>query len=181
MNVRALMLGAMVPLAAIGGVIAMACGGDDDGGELSLEEYFAELEALDTEFEQRTDALDAQLNQGMESVDPEDLDAVVEVFSGFLDDAVETVADFVDGLDGLNPPPEVETEHEAAVDAGRTVVEEFERLTDDVADFDSVADFIAMEEEPGFTDASDDFDQACFDLQDIADENDIDIELNCGE
>ena len=42
-------------LLALGG-IAVACGGGDDA--LSLEDYLAELDSLDAQYEERTDALE---------------------------------------------------------------------------------------------------------------------------
>jgi hypothetical protein len=151
-------------IAAFGG---LAC--SDSGGELSLEEYFKELEALDQRFEEEG-------TEAEESFESDDLDTIKEGFEA----SVGVVEDFVNDLDDLDPPSEAEAAHESAVEAGNDLLAEFEVANDALQDAASEADLLGIFTGEAFGDASERFTAACVELQGIADENDIDVALNCG-
>ena len=159
------------------GALAAACG-DDDGEELTLEEYFQRLEELSAEFDDEGNALDADKEGRFESAASED--EQVDVFREFLDEALARSRDFVNDLDDLNPPAAAAVAHEDAVEAGRNVVELFESAIVVAEDAESFADAAALLEAPGFTEASDRFTDSCLALEELAAGNDIVVDLRCG-
>jgi len=177
MALKGTTLAALAVLLAAAGAFG-ACGGDSEA--LTLEEYFERLAELDAEFEENTDALDAQLNEDFESIEPDDFEAASALFVDFFDEAVAEVERFVDEMDGLDPPAEIEDLHDAAVEAGREVANALEGLTETVREADSEEEFAALETDSSFEQASATFDESCVDLQDVADENEIEIDLDCG-
>ena len=158
----------MVAVAIIGAAtLGVAC--SDDGDALTLEEYFEELQALDDRFEEESAQLDA-------AFDTEDLDEIKSAF-----DAGTTAAgEFVDGIDALEPPDEAQEAHDEAVAAGTEFVDALETFNDEVQDAESTEalseiDFAAI------GDASERFTAACLDLEGVAVENSIEVDLNCEE
>lgn len=155
---------AVVSMAVIGG---WAC--SDGGGELSLDKYFEELQALDQRFEEQGAEADA-------AFESEDLDEIKDAFS----DATKAADDFVSDIGDLDPPAEAQEAHDEAVAAGRDLVSELDDVSDLVQGAESPDDLFAALADDAFGEASDRFTAACFELQGIADENNIDVTLNCG-
>jgi hypothetical protein len=157
------------------GIIAAGCDGD---GELTLEEYFGQLEALKEETDAQTEALGVPEEQESDS-EEEQIEAFRESFEG----SVRIFTDFVDALDDIDPPAEVEGPHEESVAAGRELVDTFQDFIDGMADVESTSELDAVfeEEGPGFEAASDRFDNACFALEEIADANGIAFDLECDD
>ena len=151
------------------GATAVGCGGN---GELTLEEYFQQVDTLDQDAEARIEALELPEEFASEE---EQVLAVQDFFAV----SVPIIADFVDAIDDLDPPAEAEDAHNEAVDAGRDFVTEAEDLTNELADVGSSSELEEVFDAPEYDAASDRFDQACFDLQDIADANSIDVDLTC--
>ena len=156
-------------LALVIAVLAAACGGN---GGLTLEEYLQQLETLDQEAEAGIEALEFPEEFASE-------EEQVLAFQDFFAAVVPIIADLVDAIDDLDPPAEAEDAHNEAVDAGRDFVTEAEDLTNELADVGSSSELEEVFDAPEYDAASDRFDQACFDLQDIADANSIDVDLTC--
>ena len=154
------------------GAIAAACGGD---GALSIEEYFQQLDELDDEQAMRESELEAQLGDFEALEEAEALARIRDLFPQF----VTSFEDFVDGLADLDPPEEAADLHEEAVSAGREVVRLFGEAADEVENAQSLDDFFSLFESGELNAAIERFDQACFDLQEVADENDIVVDLSC--
>ena len=154
------------------GILAIACG--DDGEELTLEEYFREVESLSDEADERVEPLVEALNQEFDS-EAEQIEATRDYFNA----SIPILRDFGDSLDEVDPPAEVENPHEEAVAGIAELVEFLQDFTDRFADVESTSDLEELLDAPELEAASDRFDQACFDLQDIADVNDIDVDGEC--
>jgi hypothetical protein len=150
--------------------LGVAC--KDSGGSLSLEEYFAKLEELDQKFEADSATADAESAEA-----GEDVDAIKDSFGEF----VALIEDFVNELDDVDPPSEVEDAHNAGVEAGRDIQEEFERVIDKAQDAETLEELGAIFEDEELNAASDRFTQACLDLEQIAADNNIDADLNCDD
>lgn len=163
--VRAATGAAVISAALFGG---WACS-DDGGGALTLEEYFQELEDVDNETSDRTDALFENVSE-----DP-DLDEVKDAYAGFPD----IIDDFVSGLEDLNPPDEVQEEHDDAVAAARDFRAVFDDTIDQVQDAESLEDIQTIGDGEAFTAADDAFTQACLDLEAAAEANNITVDLDC--
>ena len=155
--------------------VAAACGGGGGGG-LTLEEYFQRLEVLIADYDQRGDALGESFDEEY-STEEEQIRATQEFWKEFL----VLLGQFVDGLNDIDPPSEAEAAHEESVDAGAEMLKAYQELVDQMAEAESVSELaegfggIVLEA------SGDRFEQACVKLQGIADDNDIDVDLDCGD
>ncbi|MEE8346479.1 MAG: hypothetical protein V3S20_03925, partial [Dehalococcoidia bacterium] len=156
--------------------VAGACGGGDGGGELTLEQYFQRLEAVASDYEQRGDALFENFGEEFDS-EEEQVQATQEFWKEFL----VLLQEFVGDLDDVNPPSEAEAAHEESVDAGGEMLEAFQELVDQVTQAESITELAEGFDDIELDAAGDRFEQACVELQGIADDNGIDVDLNCGE
>lgn len=168
----------LVPIALV--LLALgsfaACGGGENES-LTLEGYFEQLEALDSAFDDRNDDLIERADEGTANASSaaEELD----VFVDFFVEATEIADKFVGELDELNGPSEVDAAHREAVESGRAFVGVMENASSgiEIAEDETAAGAVA---EGAFTSAEfARFDAACATLQSIADENAIDIDLDC--
>ncbi len=168
-----LRLSALFLIAAALLALIAACGGGG-GEELTLEEYFRRIQALSDEVDERFEPLVEALNREFDSEAEQ-----IEANRVFFNADIPILIDFGDGLDDLDPPVEVEDPHEEAVAGIAELVEFLQDFTDRLADVDSTSELEELLDDPELEAASGRFDQACFDLQDIADVNDIDMDLDC--
>jgi hypothetical protein len=157
-----------------GACFALAClvAACDGGEQLSVEEYFARVDALD---EARAREM-RELQIELESLAPNDAQGGLDVLTRQTD-AREA---FVDGLDDLDEPDEVQGLHEGAVSTLRRAVEAFRAYIEDNQDAQNVFDLLT-----GF--AGVDFDainaayEQCKELEGAAGREGITIELSCDE
>jgi hypothetical protein len=163
--VRTLIVLSFVVVTALG---AWGCT-DEEGNELTLDEYFARLEEIDVEFNERSETL-------FNGVSPGDPEAVREAFEQFPD----LVGDFVAELEDLDPPDEARDVHDRAIDAGNDMRTEFESILDEIGDA-SAEELFTAADGGAFSEASDRFSATCVELLGIAEENNVDVTLNCGE
>ncbi len=162
----------MRTIAAAGFLLVMAFGVSacsSGGGALSLEEYFEKLQEADEKQTEKTDAIGERL------ADTEDIEEIKDAFGEFP----AILDDFLDDLEGLEPPEEAEDAHNEAVEAGRDFLEEFDELMEDIEDAESIDDLLGATESSAFTGADERLTEACNELQSVADENDIDVNLDC--
>ncbi len=175
---RSFLTGCLLLLALAGTLLFTAtCAGGAEGEELTLEEYFQEVEKLYAGKRKRAEETWATLYE--ESPESE------EEFAGVLGDVVDGSRDigawFRDGLDRLNPPSELESAHDdlvAAYDKGVRVLEDL-----DIGDLESEADLaeVASDVERQSAGIGEEQERACFALQAIADENHVLVDLRCEE
>src|SRR5512134_2004415 len=117
-----LLLGAAVTTLA---AVALACSGDSNTDTLTLEQYFAELERIGDDAEAAIDEVEFPHVDADASFE-ESRDALAEFFAASADIA----EDAVDDIGGLDPPDEVEDEHDRYVDA----LDEIPAISDDLQD-----------------------------------------------
>ncbi len=176
---------AIVVVGALMLALGAACGDDDDddsnggngGAELTLAEYFSELETLSQAFATDLDTLDEEAGEAFEGTESDE-DAL-ELFVNFVDDMRSATDDFVGGIDDLNPPAAVEEAHDEAVTAGEEVVDMFENALTVLDTADTFEEATLILEGPGIVAASDRFATACVALQGTADSNGLDIDMDC--
>ena len=164
-------------LLAVGALMAgclllAACGGGEGGEELSLEEYFQGLEQTG---EAHYAAIVA-LEEGSEGV-WEDVEASRDYLASFEDILRQTLAE----LKELHPPAAARNGHDKGVAAFEAELAVWEEVNDRLADAESLSELDAVIEEltPQFEAAAEQSREACLDLQGIADENGIEVELTC--
>ncbi len=159
------------------GAIAVACGGGDGGdGELSLEQYFEQADAIIEGLQERTATLDQPLEQTFDSEEEQ-----IEAFRVAFTTVIPIFRNFVDDLDEIDPPAEVANAHGELVAGFANLVEGVEGLIDQLGEIESLSEFSALLLDPdsGFGSAIVQLASACLQLQSIADDNDIDVDLEC--
>lgn len=162
---QALVTGLMIAGAAIGIVVA----GGGGGATLSLSEYLTRVDTLDDDANVRFNDLQAQLGPNP------DLAKLQEYYPG----GVDIIGDFVSGLKELKPPGEAKAAHEEALAAVEQIRDEFAVAVEAGRDAQTVSEYNAGTRTEAFTVANNRFAQACAGLQTVADENSIDVTMDC--
>jgi hypothetical protein len=173
------------PLFLLTGMIALVvvataasgCGGGDGGA--TPDEYFRQVEALANGIGQQSEALGSKWEEDLAAVSS-DQDRL-ELTRGFYHDLFSLIGDFRDGLADIEPPKEVEEAHHDLVG----IADEFSSAWSEIsAEVESAASEAELEEllsNDEFAAAGQRFEEACVELQRIADDSGIDVDLDCGE
>lgn len=153
-----------------------ACTSGGDGGELTLEEYFARVQQISDE----ADAESADIEAEYEAVDftnfsPELRDEYAAYFAA----ALEFFDGVIDELDAVQPPDEAADAHDEYVAKYRALSLEFSEVAGDLDGFETESDFNEAFLSGGFVDAVSDAEEACNGLQGLADDNNIAVDLEC--
>ena len=154
-------------IAATGGAVACS---DDDGDRMTMAEYIAALNVVDDETTERIDALFAGIT------DENDVNQTRNAFSK-LPDELERAAE---AADDLNPPTEAQAKHDALVKALNEFADATQDSADAAADATSVEEYFAAVESDAYTAADEGFTAACLDMQNLAKDNGITVDLGCG-
>jgi hypothetical protein len=166
----------MVILAvAAGSLLLAACGGGGDGEELSLEEYFQQLDSIESGIETGVLALDDQAT-GVIGEDVEATRTYVDGYQGVIEEGL-------DNLKALDPPSEVGDAHDEFVAALSGMMPLWQDLSDQLKDSETTEEMqtalMGTQAEESWITATQRFADACLDLQGIADEKGFDVNLNC--
>ncbi len=160
-------------------LLALACEGGGGGPSSPLEEYFQALDAAVDESAERSDEAVTRIDETVAVASTDD--EFVEALRGFYQALATGSDDDVSDLESIDAPAGVKEVHNRLLDAMKRKAMVFRDFLDAIADAQSVdeidasfAEFDAMG-----TEADESIGDACSDLNDIADENDIDVELNC--
>lgn len=154
---------------------ASACGGD--GGPLTLEEYFNEMEDISDRADEESAAIEEKYADvaDFEEFSP----ALRDDYQAFFEESVDFLDEVIDEIEQLNPPAEAEDAHNEFVEAYRGLTAEFDEVVQDIDTFDSEEDFTEAFLGGGFVDAVTDAEAACNTLQALAEDNDITVNLDC--
>jgi hypothetical protein len=158
---------ALMGVAVFGG---WACS-DDSGEALSLEEYFQKLDEAENKF---TESGDAVFEGTSEEPTPEELEEVLGEFT-------DVIGTFVSDLEALEPPEEAQEAHDAAVAAGSTASDAYDELVEAAGDAESAEALFNSPEGEAANTAVEAFSEVCVDLQEVADSNNIEVDLNCDD
>ena len=149
------------------GTIAAACGG---GGALSLQEYFQKLDAVQNDAAARSEALGQPAQE-------------LQALRDFSDEATALFSEVKGSLDDLEPPGEAQDAHKEMVAAFTEQLGLFRDLADKLADAKSLSE--VQEELANLVTELDSvgerMEETCLALQQIADDEGIDVDLECGE
>lgn len=162
---------AAVAAVALAATVAWACSDDDGGSSLTLEEYFAQVDAID-------DETSAEIDAAFEGITDEgDVQQYKDAFK-VLGPALEGAAE---DLEAIDPPAEAEEEHDALVVELNNWADTATEIADGIDDIDASTpeEFFAAIEEQGFTEANESFSTACLALQQVGADNDIEVDLGC--
>jgi uncharacterized phage infection (PIP) family protein YhgE len=169
-------------------IVLFAGCSDDDGngeptnsGELTVEEYFGEIEAVFQEASAATDELNDGLDEDLSSA--KDFGGQLEALQTFLSGAATVFDDAVETMESIQAPVEVEQPHNDFTEGTKELAAATQGLSEDLDEAEDEAEaaellqeFEGEAAEPLFA-----IDEACADLQDIADDNDIEADLKCTE
>ena len=162
---------ATVAAAALG----VAC--NDGGGALSLEEYFARVDEAQNEVDRQFEEAFQQEEPGPDA-SGEEIAAlgrqVVQTFSTIFGDAEGAFGD-------LESPAEAEDAHDALVQAIGNARTAIEGVEDDIPDALSLEELDTLLGSTELDAATSAIDEACTELQTIADDNSIAVDLECEE
>lgn len=173
MNVRLIALPVATTLLLALATVAAGCGGSDDD-QFTLQEFFQEIDEIFDDVDERFEALEdeCQATDGSE-------EAQIEAARCFFDASAAVFDESLDKIGNLNPPAEAEDAHEEYLDSGVDVSRFVEDFLKGPTDIESVSELDEFLEDPELEEASERFDSACFGLQAVADENEVDVDLDC--
>ena len=159
------------------GILVAVCG---DAREPTLGEYSQQFAAIFEEVEERFEAKEKEFGLDDDSSPRVDLgEEQIEATRELLDAIASILRDALDQLEEIPPPAVVDQAHKELLDAGAELVTIIDGFTDRVVDVESASEFEELLDDSGLEAASDRFDQACFAVQDIVDDNGIDVDLRC--
>ena len=157
-----------------GSVLLVACGGGD-GDELTLDEYFQKFEDIKETYDARGEAVDEEASA---------LGDDVGAFKDYFGDLQDIFDETLDDVKGLDPPAEARAAHDNFVAALTDAQAKMDDFGDQIADVETLSELMATVGElatPEFEATAENIEEACRDLQEIADENNIDVDLGCEE
>jgi len=163
-----LLIGAVVIL------LLFVLGGGDS--ESTLDEYFQKLDVVTQDIDKRITDLQGKYPAVFQQT---------KDTQSYLNEYVPTVKAAVDGLENISPAKETKDAHTQYVAAGRDFVKGIEaaaaKLSKVEQDSDLKAALNEVNDDKDLNSASDRFDKACRDIQKIADDNNIKVDLKCSE
>jgi chromosome segregation ATPase len=191
---------ALIVAACLGGFV-IACGGGDDESsdsgspaaqtptdadgapngrdELSLEEYFEQVDVIFERCDQEIDDLNTELETTIDEATT--VEDQVQALDDFLSQSVDILSGAAEDIEAIEPPDEVQDPHDAFIAAVRDGIESTEGLRDDLEGASGEAEVNRVIEQftEEITRIQQEADTACLDLQQIADSNNIVVDLNC--
>ena len=164
--------GALLALATV----AAGCGDDSDR---QAREYFEEIEQITEDYLARFDAVDDRYQQLLAASGTDD--EQVQAFLFFLEASSLTIREEIDAREEVDPPPGAEKAHLEWLTAARVLAKIYEDVVDRAPDVQTSSSlqevFEEVDYEARLTEVKDRAGRACSGLQEIADENEIDVNL----
>jgi hypothetical protein len=159
-----------------GSLLLAACGGDGgEGEELSLEEYFQQFDAIEEAMYTSIGALEEEA----EGVIGEDIETTQDYIAGYHD-IVEQGLNDVRALQGPSEVGDAQDEFTAALS---NMISLWDDLSDQLADVETTSELqdllLEIQNDTEWLDTSQQFTDACLELQGIADDNGIQVVLDC--
>ena len=159
---------------------AFACG--DDGGDsatpIDLDQYFTTVKEVFDDADDATIEADARLN---ETPSGAELDTKLAALDTYLGEIDTIFSDAIDRLEDLGVPAAAADDHQDFVDGVRETVDAGNALRDDLRDVstEELMDDRLAEFDDDVIASVEKADAACLALQEIADAENIDVDLDC--
>ena len=160
----------VILLLSFGAFTACSNGSDEP---LSLEEYYQRLAALADAYDKSEVAVEREFVQQLEIVESED--EAIQGYRFFFAGILPAFEQFVDGLEGLDPPVDVEDVHKRMIEGAAGALKATRETISELGGEESRVRFEELLQD------DERFNEACRESQLIADENDIDVALNCDD
>ncbi len=155
--------------------LGAACNGG--GGASSLEDYFKDYEQLDNKAEDATADLQREFDAALSATT---LDADVRAdLQEYYSRQIEIRQDYVEDIAKLEPPESARAAHDASVNSYEAVLAAFNDIVDDIGEAQTTDDLTTIFSGDALTAAVDAATKACVDLQEVADDNNVNINLEC--
>ncbi|MBI5289605.1 MAG: hypothetical protein HY873_11600 [Chloroflexi bacterium] len=164
-------------LVATIGLASTVAGCKGGGGALSLDEYFEKYEQLDNEAENGTADLEREYDAALTSTTLND--EVRADLQEFYTKQVDVRREYVEGISKLDPPDEAQAPHDASVSSYEAVLTAFTGIIDDIGEAETISDLETIFGGAEITAAIEAATKACVDLQQVADDNNINVNLEC--
>ncbi len=171
--IRGLLFGVLAVL----GLIMAGCG-DSDGDQLTTEEFFLELGALDQDYTAAIYDLEAEQEEALKAAASDE--EVVETFVTFTEDGVVVMEDFVNGYEQLDAPDDLVGFQDRAVTAGREAIDSLNDLVTDLDDVTTEAEPLALIESV-YQEVFGRLEALCVEAQGLADDAGVDVTYKCGD
>ena len=153
---------------------ASACNG---GGASSLEDYFEEYEKLDNKAEDATADLQREFDASLTATSLND--EVRKDLRDYYTRQIEVRQDYADSVARLDPPEAARAAHDASVTSYQAVLDAFSGIVDDIGQAQTIDDLDNIFTGAELTAAIDAANKACADLQKVADDNNVNVNLEC--
>ena len=159
--------------------IDLECAETEETIVLSLEEYFQEIDTIFEESDQAVEDVTADFDAAMDAATT--VEEQVAALKSFLDETNRVLFLSILQLGGLEPPPEVAASHNDFLDQVEAVAQISEDFLARLPDVQTNADLEALISELDFdlSVATATADDACLEMQGVADDNGIIVDLNC--
>jgi hypothetical protein len=160
-----------VPFAA-----AYGCGGGGNGTP-EIAEYLEQYERIDNQAERAIAELDREYEADTTADPLTDQNRLR--LQEYYQRLIEARRAYVDGIKALEVPGSVQDEHDASVTTYEAVLQEFEAIIDDLGTAQNQDDLRTIFEGESLNAAIQRTVEACNALQAIADDREIDVNLEC--
>jgi len=154
----------------VGSVLLAGCGGGEE--ELDLDQYFRRLEGIGD---------DAQTRMGMLQEEYQEVGEDIEATRDYVDAIEGITKQALDDLKDLHPPAEARDAHDEFVGGASEMLAVWEDRSDQLAGVESLSELqaVLVEDRPASDVVAERVDNACRQLQGIADENGIEVDVGC--
>jgi hypothetical protein len=158
-----------LPLVSIALTAALvACGGGSDK-PLTLEQYFEKIDTLTQELRDKETPI-------LDTLGTSDEVGRLKGALGLYPDAVE---EYLSGLQDITPPAEATEAHANAVTASEQFLETLNQAVEDTRNAATVDNFFAAADAVSISVSSESMTVSCAGLQQVADAQNVDIDLSC--
>ena len=154
----------------VGSVLLAGCVGGEE--ELDLDQYFQRLEGIGD---------DAQTRMGMLQEEYQEVGEDIEATRDYVDAIEGITKQALNDLKDLHPPAEVRDAHDEFVGGASQMLAVWEDRSDQLAGVESLSELqaVLVEDRPASDAVAERVDNACRQLQGIADENGIEVDVGC--
>ena len=154
--------------------LSVSC--SDSSDTLTLDEYFAEFEAIDADVDARFEEAFAFFPEDEDFEAFFEDDANVPAVKEFTAALPGIIGDAIDRVEALDPPSEVEDAHNDFINAGDDLVAAINEGNELIQNALTMADFGALFGDDTTVDAAEAaFDAACLDLVAVGEANEISV------